>query len=85
MIKRANLAVALGDLTRCIASSQRLGRDLDSLVNDDAPRVFRSALGQAVKNLCFLPNYVNAELAPSIIPAEKDKAAVREGEAAQVS
>ena len=39
MVKSADFAVALDNLAGCIAWSQRLGRDLDGVVDDDAPRV----------------------------------------------
>ena len=40
---------------------------------------------QAVQSICFLPICGNADLAPSEIPSGKEKAAVRQGAAVQVS
>ena len=40
---------------------------------------------QAVQSICFLPICGNADLAPSEIPSGKEKAAARQGAAAQVS
>jgi hypothetical protein len=44
VIERADFAVALDDLAGRIACGQRLGRNLDRVVDDDAPRILGSAL-----------------------------------------